>query len=93
MIIHHYIHEFGACNARNIGLKEVKSNWLFFADDDISIKSDFIEKGLSELKLLKSNVGVFKVIEKRGIDTVYFVKESCKDDSTIPDSNTSPSSD
>lgn len=67
-VLHHCIHEFGACNARNIGLKEVKSDWLFFADDDISIDSHFIEKGLVKLNSQKSKVGVFQVIEKRGIE-------------------------
>ena len=67
-VLHHCIHEFGACNARNIGLQDVKSNWLFFADDDISIESDFIEKGLVKLKIQKAKVGVFKVVEKRGIE-------------------------
>jgi len=73
-IIHRCINEFGACNARNIGLNQVTSNWLFFADDDISIESYFIEKGLSKLKSQKANVGVFKVIEKRGIEK----NESCQ---------------
>jgi len=34
-IIHHFIHQTGACNARNLALKEVKSDLVFFADDDI----------------------------------------------------------
>jgi len=67
-IIHHCIHQFGACNARNIGLKEVQSKWLFLADDDISIEGDFIEQGLNKLKSQNSDVGVFQVIEKRGIE-------------------------
>ena len=52
-IIHHFIHQTGACNARNIGLKEVASEWVFFADDDIRIKPDTIDKALQETRKYK----------------------------------------
>ncbi len=51
-IIHHFIHQTGACNARNIALKEVDSDWVFFADDDIRLKTDLMETGIKELKRL-----------------------------------------
>jgi len=47
-ISHHFIHQTGACNARNIALKEVDSKWVFFADDDIRISSDFLYKSSIE---------------------------------------------
>ena len=48
-IIHHFIHQTGACNARNIALKEVKSDWVFFADDDIKLASTFIEESFTAI--------------------------------------------
>jgi glycosyltransferase involved in cell wall biosynthesis len=48
-IIHHFIHQTGACNARNIALKEVKSDWVFFADDDIKLTSTFVEESLDNI--------------------------------------------
>jgi hypothetical protein len=48
-IIHHFIHQTGACNARNIALKEVDSDWVFFADDDIRIDSGLLEKASKEI--------------------------------------------
>lgn len=42
-IDHQLINQLGACNARNLGMKKVASPWLFFADDDIRLKSDLIE--------------------------------------------------
>jgi glycosyltransferase involved in cell wall biosynthesis len=42
-IVHHFIHQTGACNARNIALKAVQSDWVFFADDDIKLAPNFIE--------------------------------------------------
>lgn len=48
-IIHHFTHRTGACMARNAGLKEVKANWVFLADDDIRIPKDLFEKSFVEL--------------------------------------------
>jgi glycosyltransferase involved in cell wall biosynthesis len=43
-IEHFFIHQVGACNARNLALKQITSEWVFFADDDIRISELFIEK-------------------------------------------------
>lgn len=43
-IIHNFIHRVGACNARNLALSQINSDWVFFADDDIRIPPDFLEK-------------------------------------------------
>ncbi len=51
-IVHHFIHRTGACNARNRALEEVKSNWIFFADDDIRFKKNLIENIFAEIKRL-----------------------------------------
>jgi glycosyltransferase involved in cell wall biosynthesis len=42
-IKHTFIHQTGACNARNIALSQISSEWVFFADDDIRIDSTLIE--------------------------------------------------
>jgi GT2 family glycosyltransferase len=64
-IIHRCIYEFGACNARNIGLKEVKSKWLFFADDDISIEDNFLELTISRLKFNHANCASSRCISSK----------------------------
>jgi len=51
-IIDHFIHQTGACNARNIALKEVDSDWIFFADDDIRFEPDLLEKIVEEINRL-----------------------------------------
>ena len=33
-IIHEFIHQTGACNARNLALSKVKSKFVFSCDDD-----------------------------------------------------------
>ncbi|MBF2708249.1 glycosyltransferase family 2 protein [Flavobacterium soyangense] len=48
-IKHIFTHQAGACNARNVALKQITSEWVFFADDDIQIEVDFIEKALEEI--------------------------------------------
>ena len=55
-IKHQLIYQLGACNARNLALNEIASDWVFFADDDIEIKSDFLEKCLENAKKYKQQV-------------------------------------
>lgn len=43
-IKHTFTNKTGACNARNIALKQIESEWVFLADDDIRIEKDFVEK-------------------------------------------------
>lgn len=45
-IKHHFTHQAGACNARNIALELVESEFVFFADDDIVFENDLVEKAL-----------------------------------------------
>jgi len=49
-ISHHFIHQTGACNARNIALKGVDGDWVFFCDDDNRIKPEVLAKSLSEIR-------------------------------------------
>ncbi len=53
LIKHKFIHQTGACNARNIGLDLVESKWVFLADDDIRMNTDFLLKSLSLMKQYK----------------------------------------
>ncbi|WNM20265.1 glycosyltransferase family 2 protein [Flavobacterium capsici] len=49
-IKHHFTNQTGACNARNIGLQYVESEFTFFADDDIVFENDLIEKAMLSLQ-------------------------------------------
>ncbi|MCG1036611.1 glycosyltransferase family 2 protein [Polaribacter sargassicola] len=42
-IDHTFIHQLGACNARNIALSKVTGNWVFFADDDVRFDNDLLK--------------------------------------------------
>lgn len=43
-IIHHFIHQTGACNARNLALQDVNSDLVYLADDDIRLGPDILFK-------------------------------------------------
>ena len=49
-IIHHFINQTGACNARNLALKEVTSDWVLFCDDDNRIEDHILKTALREMK-------------------------------------------
>ncbi|EPR74687.1 glycosyl transferase, family 2 [Winogradskyella psychrotolerans RS-3] len=46
IIDHTFTHQTGACNARNIALSKVKSDWVFLNDDDNRFASDLLQKML-----------------------------------------------
>lgn len=46
-IEHQLIYQLGACNARNMALQLVESDYVFLADDDIEFDKNIIEKALS----------------------------------------------
>jgi len=43
-IVHKFINQTGACNARNVALKSINSKFVFFADDDIRFNNDVLQK-------------------------------------------------
>jgi len=49
-IQHRFTNQTGACNARNIALKLIESEFVFFADDDIVLEADLLEKAIIAFK-------------------------------------------
>jgi len=49
-IRHKFTQQLGVCNARNIALNKIESEWVFFADDDIRFKTDFFEESLKKIE-------------------------------------------
>ncbi len=54
-IKHYFTHQTGACNARNIAIGLVESEWTFFADDDIRFDGDLMEKAFGILDKYGNN--------------------------------------
>jgi hypothetical protein len=92
-IKHTFTHQAGACNARNIALIQITSEWVFFADDDIRIGDNFIQMTLEEIEKLgakavsisclqRAEVPTFKTIFQWGSfgsGCSFVAKESLKD--------------
>ena len=71
-IVHHFIHRTGACHARNLAMKSVKGDWIFYADDDIRINKNLIENALKELHRLKVSALNLNCIQPN--ENTYFEK-------------------
>jgi glycosyltransferase involved in cell wall biosynthesis len=72
-IKHEFIHQSGACNARNRALSHVVSDWIFFADDDIRFENQLIASTLQKAHELKSkaiNLSCLQANEKRTMDSI-----------------------
>ena len=89
-IKHTFIHQSGACNARNIALSKVESEWVFLNDDDNRFEEDLLKNtfqciqnyGIHALitSYLKPNEKLeYKTTHQTGIfgSGNSFVKASC----------------
>ncbi|TGV04432.1 glycosyltransferase family 2 protein [Flavivirga rizhaonensis] len=56
-INHKFTHQTGVCNARNIGINLVQSEWLFLGDDDNRFEPNLIENIFEEIEKTGSKVG------------------------------------
>ena len=69
VIKHVFTHQSGACNARNLALSHVESEWVFLNDDDNKFDANLIEK-------------VFEKVEQYGskiITTAYLQENEMQD--------------
>lgn len=68
VIKHTFTHQAGACNARNLAISQVESEWVFFSDDDIRFESDLIEnvvKGIEQYGVLCLTTTCLQVNESK----------------------------
>ena len=63
-IAHVFTHRTGACNARNIGISHVTSEWVFLNDDDNRFKSELLESALKKIKSLSVKALLTKYLQK-----------------------------
>lgn len=75
-IVHKFIHKTGACNARNIALDLVTSNYIFFADDDIRIEDkSLLKDALRMLRNLDTNVINLACLQLNEVDQTKNIKQ------------------
>ena len=68
-IIHHFTHQAGVVNARNLALSEVKSEWVFFGDDDNRFQSDLIENLFNAIEQYGVKVGITVYLQPKEVQT------------------------
>jgi len=56
VIKHHFTNQSGACNARNIGLSLIDSEFCFLADDDIVFEKDLLEIAIQTFQSIGNEV-------------------------------------
>jgi glycosyltransferase involved in cell wall biosynthesis len=61
-IKHTFTQQAGACNARNIALQQVESEWVFLADDDIRVGQKFIESALININRFVLQASIFNCL-------------------------------
>jgi|GEM_PF-197832 len=69
-IKHFFIHQTGACNARNRALKEVTADWVFMADDDVQIEPDFLEQASKKIKEIRAEAFTVSCLQKEEEETI-----------------------
>jgi glycosyltransferase involved in cell wall biosynthesis len=74
VIKHTFTHQAGACNARNIALAQITTEWVFFADDDIRVEVDFIQKAFGKINKFSLEAVSFGCFQKgqKQINTTVF---------------------
>lgn len=63
-IKHYFIHQTGACHARNLALEEVTAEWVFLADDDIRFHPSFIHDTFLEIDKLGQKTFTLSCLQK-----------------------------
>lgn len=75
-IKHIFTNQTGACQARNKALKEIKSKWCFFADDDIVLNDTFLEEAIINLKKLNSSAAIFSCLLKEEVNNYVILSQT-----------------
>lgn len=75
-IKHTFTHQAGACNARNIALSQVVSEWIFLADDDIRIEFNFIKQAIENIAIFGSKAAIFNCLLKEKINNYTTISQT-----------------
>ncbi|MCR9183533.1 MAG: glycosyltransferase family 2 protein, partial [Flavobacteriaceae bacterium] len=68
-IQHIFIHQTGACNARNVALKEVTADWVFLADDDIRMGRTFLKLVSKQLDAIQAEAVTVSCLQEHEDET------------------------
>lgn len=76
VIDHTFTHQLGACNARNIALSKVTSDWVFFADDDVRFDINLLERTFNEINKYGTDSIVMGCLQKGELNKSNTIKQS-----------------
>jgi len=74
-IEHIFIHQTGACNARNIALAQTTSEWVFFADDDIRFAPTVLKEAIMKSTQLGVKCIALSCLQKEEIDPFKIIHQ------------------
>lgn len=75
-IKHTFTNQPGACNARNIALSQVESEWVFLADDDIRFDRDFIYQAINKIEAMGIKSAIFNCFMKGEINKYLTISQT-----------------
>lgn len=75
-IKHTFTHQMGACNARNVALSQVKSEWVFLNDDDNRFGPDLLKDIFLNLKKFGVKTGSTSYIQPHEKKTNIHINQS-----------------
>jgi len=76
VIKHIFTHQAGACNARNLALAEVESEWVFLNDDDNEFNADLIKETLSNCVKYGTAVASNSYLTSNDIKTMNHIHQA-----------------
>jgi GT2 family glycosyltransferase len=71
-----FTHQAGACNARNLALSQIESEWVFLADDDIRFDVDFFKNVFCKLEQYGAKVITTSCLQKNEIQRYSITNQS-----------------
>ena len=67
-ITHHFTHKTGACNARNLALSKVTSDYVYLADDDNRFESNLLELIINNMQTFKFEILTMSYLQRNEIE-------------------------
>ena len=76
IIKHHFIHQTGACNARNLALSLVENDWVFLADYDIRFDKNLIDQTFSLIRKFRVNSINYLCLQPKEKQTFFIISQT-----------------
>lgn len=68
-IIHKFIHQTGACNSRNLALKEVTARYVYLADDDNKFGNTLLETIIVKMQRYNMDVITMSYLQENEVES------------------------